>query len=239
VPVSAAPPVPLPAQTVLRVDSIPTFERPNGSLLRPGTSTYQLTLTRPTGEAVSLGTLAVTVSEAQAGAMTGWLIADSRVGTLISTSDSVFVRRADLAPERWTAVNGRAQLGVSFTRDSAFGALQNYQGRSSFALGVPTNALLSTGMVQRVLELLPLAEGYRAGASLFVVEGLVPKLVPAEILVERSEGVPVGGRAEDAWRVVLRWGETERRLWIARNGARVVRTEQAVPEGVLTGVLLP
>jgi hypothetical protein len=136
-------------------------------------------------------------------------------------------------------VNGRAQLGVSFTRDSAFGALQNYQGRSSFALGVPANVLLSTGMVQRVLELLPLAEGYHAGASLFVVEGLIPKLVPAEIVVERSEGVPVGGRTEEAWRVVLRWGETERRLWIARNGARVVRTEQAVPEGILAGVLLP
>ena len=92
-------------------------------------------------------------------------------------------------------------------------------------------------MVERVLELLPLREGYHAGASLLLVDGLTPRVVPAEIAVERSERVMVGTRDVDAWRVILRWESREQRLWIGKDELRVVRTEQTLPNGVLTAEL--
>ncbi len=240
--VSAAPigaQIPIPTQPAAPVlaDSIPAFERPNGSLLRAGASTYQLSMTKPDGVVVPLGVQVITVSDAPFAGAAGWLIADSRVGTMVATYDSVYVSRADLSPERWTAVNGRSQLGAAFTRDTAFGALQNYQGRASFALGVPKNVLLSAGMTTRLLEMLPLREGYRASATLFVVEGLTPALVPVEIIVEGGERIALGGRTADAWRVTVRGGAMERRYWVSRDGARVVRIEQALAEGLYAAVL--
>jgi len=207
--------------------------------MRPGTLTYALSLIKPSGETTALGIRTVTVSDATLGGNPGWLIADARTGTVVPTSDSVFVARADLMPERWIATIGRSQFGASFTRDSVFGAVQSYQGRASFSLPVPANVLLSAGMVERVIELLPLRDGYRAGVSLLLVDGLEPRVVPAEIIVERSEQVTAGNGAVDAWRVALRWGAMEQRLWIARDGTRVVRTEQALTDGVLISLLQP
>ena len=232
------PPVQPPTAAVLP-DSIASFERPNGMLMRPGTLTYVLSLIKPSGETTALGTRTVVVSDAMLGGNPGWLIVEARSGTVVPSVDSVYVARADLMPERWSATIGQSQLGASFTRDSVFGAVQGYQGRASFLLSVPANILLSAGMMERILELLPLREGYRAAAALLLVDGLTPRVVPAEIDVERSEPVTVANRAVDAWRVALRWGAMEQRLWIARDGSRVVRTEQALPSGMLTAELQP
>jgi hypothetical protein len=240
IPVPTQPPTPAPvsASSAL-LDSIAAFERPNGGLLRAGTSTYQLSLTKPDGVAVPLGVQTITVTDSPLSGAAGWLIADSRVGTMVATSDSVFLSRGTLTPERWTAVNGRAQLGAAFTRDTAFGGIQNYQGRASFAIGVPGDVLLSAGMTTRIIEMLPLREGYRVRATLFVVDGLTPMLTPAEISVDSVERIPVGGRLVDAWRVVLRAGAMERRYWVSRDGARVVRIEVPVPEGLMISTLAP
>ncbi|CAN5880668.1 hypothetical protein BH11GEM1_BH11GEM1_23100 [soil metagenome] len=218
-------------------DTLPSFERPNGMLLRTGTLTYALSLAKPGGATTALGVRTVTIAEAQLGGAPGWLVADARTGTVVPTADSVYLSRADLAPERWSATNGSSRVGVSFSRDSIFGAVDSYQGRSSFALAVPSNVLLSAGMLERVLELLPLREGYHVGASLLLIEGASQHLVPAEIIVRPPEPVDVGGTTVDAWLVLLRWGANEERLWIARGATRVVRTEQAVAGGLLTSVL--
>ena len=230
------PPLPTlnPTTAPVGPDGLQPLQRPNGMLMRAGTVTYRLFLTTPQGQSVALGIRTVVVSDATLGGNPGWLIAEERTGSAVATSDSVVVTRADLVPERWSATIGRSQLGASFTRDSVFGAVQSYQGRASFALAVPANTLLSAGMVERVLELLPLREGYHAGASLLLVDGLTPRVVPAEIAVERSERVMVGTREVDAWRVTLRWESKEQRLWIGKDDLRVVRTEQALPNGVLT-----
>lgn len=218
-------------------DSLPSFERPNGMLLRTGMLTYALSLTKSDGATTALGVRTVTIAAAQLGGTPGWLVADSRTGTVVPTSDSVYLSRADLAPERWSASNGASRVGASFSRDSVFGAVDSYQGRSSFALGVPSNVLLSAGMLERVLELLPLREGYHVSASLLLIDEASQRLVPAEIIVRPPEAIDVAGTAVDAWLVLLRWGANEERLWVARGTARVVRTEQVVAGGMLTSVL--
>ena len=218
-------------------DSLPSFERPNGMLLRTGTLTYALSLIKPGGATTALGVRTVTIAAAQLGGTPGWLVAEERTGTVVPTSDSVYLSRADLAPERWSATNAASRVGASFSRDSVFGAVDSYQGRSSFALGVPLNVLLSAGMLERVLELLPLKDGYHVGASLLLVEGASQHVVPAEILVRPVESVLAGAGSVDAWLVLVRWGGSEERLWISRDTMRVVKTEQVVAEGLLTSVL--
>jgi hypothetical protein len=217
-------------------DGIAYFARPNGSLLRPDTRVYQLTLKRDT-TTIPLGIRTVTVTESMLGGVVGWLLAESRTGTPVATADSLFLLRADLTPQRWAATIGRAQLAVSFTPDSMFAALQDYRGRSSFSAAVPPGALITPGMIERVVEMLPLAAGYRSAATVVQVESGTPRAVPASIAVVGTENVLLSDRTVDCWVVALRAQTTETRLWVSRDAARVVKSEQLTSGGVLTGVL--
>ena len=220
-------------------DTIPPFERPNGALLRTGELTYALTLTRSTGDPAPLGTRVVSVSEVSVGGTPSWLIADRRTGTILETTDSVSLVRADLTPEHWSATIGKSRFAASFTRDSMFGGTETYQGRASFGIAVPFNALLSAGMAERIIEMLPLREGYRASAALVLVDGQSPLVVRSEIVVDGTETLTVGRQAIECWRVLLRTAAAEERLWVAREGTRVVRIEQAVGDGLLKSELQP
>ncbi|MDB4913098.1 MAG: hypothetical protein JWM95_742 [Gemmatimonadetes bacterium] len=104
-------------------DSIGSFGRPNGALMRAGPLQYTLSLQKSSGQVVPLGTRDVVVSEVALGGNATWLLAESRRGTVVETSDSVWVAHADLTPLRWTSTMGRAQLGASFTRDSVYGVV--------------------------------------------------------------------------------------------------------------------
>lgn len=220
------------------VESLPPFPRPNGMLLRPGTFVYQLS-SRRDSVVTPLGVRTVSVSETVFAGSPSWLIAESRTGTAVTTTDSLFLTRADLWPERWVATNGRAQLAASFGRDSMYVAMQSYQGRSSLVTALPRGALFTAGMVERIIELLPLEVGYRTGANLVLFALGAPRVIPAELRVDRVERVELPDRTVDAWVVVLRVGELEERLWVGRDDSRVVKTEQETGAGLLTAVLLP
>jgi len=233
-PVADLPPVTPTAVT----DSAGYFARPNGMLMHPDTATYALELRRDTS-LVRLGYRTVSVSESMTGGVPDWLVAESRTGTAIATYDSLHLHRADLTPMRWTARNGVSQLAVSFTIDSMFAALQDYQGRGSFAAGIPPGALVTPAMVDRLLALVPLSAGYRSAASLVNVEEGGPQAIPATITVEGEQPVMLGAEPVDCWVVVLRTPSTEKRYWVQKAPQRVVKTERQADNGTLTELLLP
>jgi hypothetical protein len=115
--------------------------------------------------------------------------------------------------------------------------MQSYQGRSSFTAALPPGALVTPAMVERVVELLPLGMGYRSAASLLLLELGSPRTIPAQLLVDRDDRVPRAGGETDCWVVTLRAGTLEERLWVSKDSSRVVKTEQPIAGGVLTGVL--
>jgi len=218
------------------IDSVSTFERPNGAAVRASVRTYRLSLLRDAGP-TSLGTRTVEVSESMLGGAPAWLIAERRTGSAVATTDSLWVGRADLTPLRWVATVDRTQLAASFSRDSIFGALQSYSGRGSFTATLLPGALVTPGMAERVVELLPLANGYRAGASLVLVDVGTPRALPAEIAVEREERTRTSAGDVDCWVVVLRAGAMEERLWVDKSQRLVVRTEQRTSTGTVVGEL--
>jgi hypothetical protein len=220
------------------VESLPPFARPNGILLRPGTFTYTLSSRRDT-LVTPLGQRTVVVTETTFAGSPAWLIAESRTGTAVVTTDSLYVSRADLTPVRWLATNGRTQLASSFGSDSMYVAMQTYQGRSSLVTPLPPGTLLTPGMVERIVELLPLEVGFRTGATILLFELGLPRAIPAELRVDQEEALVLPDRTVDCWVVLLRAGTLEQRLWVSKEGTRVVKTEQGTGAGVLTAVMTP
>jgi len=213
-------------------DSVGPFERPSGAALRSGTSAFRLTLQRD-GRSTPLGTRTVDVRESQLGGTDVWLIAERREGTVVPTSDSLWLTRAELAPERWIATIDKTQMAASFSKDSVFGAIQSYQGRASFSSPVAAGSLITPGMTERIIELLPLQLGYHALATLLLLDAGTPRTLPAELLVEREDRARIGGGDVDCWVVLLRAGSLEERLWLSKGDRRVLRTEQRTGGGVL------
>ena len=211
-------------------DSAAPFGPVDGNLLRAGASSYRLTLLRSAGPS-DLGTRTVEVSEASLGGTPTWLVVEGRSGTAVATVDSLWLSRLDLAPLRWVASVGRTQLAASFGRDSIFGGVQSYAGRSSFTAGVLPGVLVTAGMTEKILELLPLRVGYRAGASLLLVDTGTPRALPAELAVEREERMRTSGGEVDCWVVHLRAGALEEWLWVDKSRRTVVRTEQTSAVG--------
>ena len=167
-----------------------------------------------------------------------WLLVERRTGTAVSTLDSLWLSRADLAPLRWVASVDRTQLAASFARDSIFGAVQSYAGRFSFAAGVLPGVLVTPAMAEKIVELLPLRVGYRAGASLLLVDTGMPRALPAELTVEREERTRTTTGETDCWVVLLRAGAMEERFWVDKSRRTVVRTEQGSTVGRLVAELI-
>lgn len=220
------------------VESLPPFARPNGLLLRPGSFTYQLSSRRDT-VSIPLGQRTVVVTESSFAGSPAWLIAESRTGTAVVTTDSLYLARPDLSPGRWVATNGRTQLASSFGRDSMYVAMQTYQGRSSVVTPLPAGALLTPGMVERIVELLPLEIGFRTGATILLFELGTPRIIPSELRVDQAEAVVLPDRTVECWVVILRAGTLEQRLWVSKEEPRVIKTEQQTGAGVLTALLAP
>jgi len=217
-------------------DSVYPFQPPVGAPMRTGATSYRLSLLRATGPS-SLGTRTVEVTETQLGGISTWLIAERRTGSSVPTTDSLWLTRGELTPVRWVGTIDRAQLAASFAHDSIFGALQNYAGRSSFAAPVLPGVLVTPGMTERILEMLPLRSGYRAAASLLLVDMGTPRALPAELVVEREERIRTPSGDADCWVVVVRAGVLEERLWVDKSRRLVVRTEQTSAVGKLVGEL--
>jgi len=211
-------------------DTLMPFERPIGAPMRTGVSTYRLSLLRDAGPA-ALGERTVEVTETLLGGAPAWLIAERRMGTPVPTTDSLWLSRSDLSPLRWIGTVDRTQLAASFARDSIFGALQSYAGRSSFAAPTLPGLLVTPGMTERIVELLPLGPGYHAAASLLLVDMGTPRALPAELAVEREERVRTSAGESDCWVVMLRAGAMEERMWVDKGRKLVVRTEQTTSTG--------
>ena len=218
-------------------DSVAPLDRMDGSRLRAGATTYHLSLVREVGP-TAMGTRTVQVSESSLGGAPAWLFVERRTGTAVPTLDSLWLSRVDLTPLRWVASVDRTQLAASFARDSVFGAVQSYAGRFSFAAGVLPGLLVTPAMAEKIIELLPLEAGYRAGASLLLVDTGTPRALPAELTVEREERIRLATDEVDCWVVLLRAGAMEERLWVEKSRRTVVRTEQASAGGRLVAELI-
>ena len=151
----------------------------------------------------------------------GWLLIETRTGAVVAV-ESRYVAQ-DMRAMRWSATQGSATLAMVFARDSVFGATSGPGGRQSVVAPVPPKLIVSTGMLEALLPLLPLTSEWRDSVSVLAVSQASTSAVPAELAVVGSD------EATGDWIVALRAPTHTLLLWVSRASGRVVRTQQPVP----------
>jgi hypothetical protein len=207
----------------------------DATTLRPARYSYEVAVTRD-GLSQPLGVQTISFADATYAGAPSWLILEARDGGGIAALDSVLASRDRFTPLHWGASIGQARLAAEFTRDTLYGATSSPLGRRSLVGPAPRGVIASEGMLDGVLQLAPVDNGWTADAMLLVADLTGTRLVVARLVVEREEEVTVPAGTFPSWVVSLRTGNAEKWLWVSKEHRIVVKSSQTLSQ--LNGAVL-
>lgn len=197
--------------------------------LSPGEYVYQTTLERDVSTTV-LGTRTVSVAQATYAGLPVWQLTETRAGDGVPAADTVYADLGDLHPIHWSSMLGRARIALEFRGDSVYGALSGPSTRRSIVTGVPQGTLVSAGMLESELRLLPLQPAWEDSATTLAITLGDNTLLPTRIAVIGEDHVRVPAGQFDCWVVAVHAGDTARGLyWVTKQDPIVVRSALDVP----------
>lgn len=207
----------------------------DATMLRPARYSYEVAITRD-GLTQPLGQQTISFTNAVYAGAPSWLILEARDGGGIAGLDSILASRDRLTPLHWGASTGQARLAAEFTRDTVYGATSSPLGRRSLVGPAPRGVIASEGMLDGLLQLAPVEEGWAADATLLVADLTGTRLLPARLMVEREEEVTVPAGTFQSWVVALRTGNGDKWLWVSKEHRIVVKSSQTLTQ--LNGAVL-
>jgi len=207
----------------------------DATLLRPARYAYDVAITRD-GLTQPLGSQTISFADATYAGAPSWLILEARDGGGVAGLDSVVASRDRLTPLHWGASIGQAKLAAEFTRDTLYGATSSPLGRRSLVGPAPRGVIASEGMLDGLLQLAPIDDGWSADAMLLVADLTGTRLVAARLMVEREEDVTVPAGTFTSWVVSIKTGNGEKWLWVSKEHRIVVKASQTLAQ--LNGAVL-
>lgn len=207
----------------------------DATMLRPARYSYELAVTRD-GLAQPLGQQTISFTDATYAGTPSWLILEARDGGGVAGLDSVLASRDRLEPLHWGASIGQARLAAEFTRDTLYGATSSPLGRRSLVGPAPRGVIASEGMLDGLLQLVPIDDDWTADATLLVADLTGTRLVAARLAVDREEEVTVPAGTFRSWVVSLRTGNGDKWLWVSKDHRIVVKSSQMLSQ--LNGAVL-
>jgi len=213
----------------------------DGARLRGGRLEYALQAASDSG-AVPLGTRVLEIVAVSYGGGAAWVLSESRAGTAVTTSDSLYVTQGDLLPLRWVASAGPARMAIEFGADSGRGLATGPSGRVPYSLPSRPGLVVTAGMAEALLRVAPLRTGWEASGELVIADLSGARVVAVRLAVEGEERVRVPAGEFDSWVVAMRGDGIEHRWWVRRDGTAVKSAyllpgpRLAVVEAVLTVV---
>jgi hypothetical protein len=201
----------------------------DASMLRPARYNYDVTITRD-GTTQPLGSQTVSFAEATYAGAPSWLILEARDGGGIAGLDSLVASRDRFLPLHWGGSIGQARIAAAFTRDTVYGATSSPLGRRSLVGPAPAGLIASEGMLDGVMQLAPLRDGWVADATLLVVELTGTRLVPARLTLDREEEVSVPAGTFQSWVVSVRTENAEKWVWVSKEQRIVVKSSQTIAQ---------
>ena len=197
--------------------------------VQPGSRSYRLAVLRH-GLPTNAGQRVVSVRETFHGDIPAWSIVETRLVAGGSTTDSVVVARADLAPLHWEASAGGARLVAGIARDTLYGAVDAAGERRNVVVGGVSTAVLNAAMLETLVSLLPLDVGFEGVLPLVVVAHDGGRVVPMQVVVERADSLLLPSGPVECWVVSVRNERVAKTLWVSRDGRGVVRIDEPMPD---------
>ena len=206
-------------------------DRVDGAALAPGTWTYDI-IARLDREEQKIGTRALMIEPATHQGRAAWRVIErSRIG-VADMVDTVILDRSSMRPLHRSLLLGSARLSLDFTGDSAAGSIQSGSRTTPFAARMPSNAVISAGMLEALLRVSGLGKGWSTTANLAVVGAAGnPHVSSTALSVTGQESTTVPAGTFPTW-VALSVGEDgkSQTLWLSRDGGWLIRSVASMAE---------
>lgn len=202
-----------------------------GGQAPPGGSwTYRSTVTRE-GATVELARRTLSVAATTHEGRPAWLILDDTRARGQRMTDSLIVARDDLRPLRRVADIGPMRIALTFPGDSVRGTMSLPGGDTAAVLVAPGDRriVVNGAMLEALLPLLPLGAGWTGTVAQLTPSPLGASVVPLTLTVTGEDSVTVPAGTFAAWRITAEAAGAEQRLWIAKDGGRLLRQEVSPP----------
>lgn len=201
---------------------------PPSARLASGSWGYRVMLSRG-DQTIELARRTLTVGPAPADA-SAWLLVDETDARGQVNADSLFLSRDGLVPRRRAAAMGPVRIALTFAADSVRG-MMTAPGGESLAVSLPTvTGLVASGaMLESLLTVVPLAEGWAATAVQVAPSPTGTALAPATFRVLAADSVTVPAGTFAVWRLIVTAGGAEQWLWLDRATGRLVRSQMSPP----------
>lgn len=224
-PVAPLAPAPLQAQPL---DTAAPMVAPPSARLEAGSWSYRMTLSRG-GQTIELARRTLTAGPAPGDAAALLLVDESNARGQIST-DSLFLSRDGFRPLRRSASMGPVRIGLRFDADSVRGVM-TAPGGDSLPVSLPnvTGLVASGSMLESLLTMMPLAEGWAATAVQVAPGPTGTALAPATFRVLAADSVTVPAGRFAVWTVIVTAGGMEQWLWLDRATGRLVKSQMSPP----------
>jgi hypothetical protein len=190
--------------------------------LRAGKWTY---VTRLIGEGQprSLGFRTLEVRSSTYERTPAWLLVDTRRMATVTLAESLYVRRADLAPLLRAAHTADGESVTHFTHDSVSTSFSGPSGKSAVSTPNVPGVIPTTYLLEALTQSAPVGVGWRASAQLAAL-GRKQKqsgVIPVELRTVGEERILVPDGEFDCWLLSLKLGRSEQRIWV-RKSDRVI-----------------
>jgi hypothetical protein len=207
----------------------PRIGKVAGSTLQAGRWTYESSVTQ-NGKSQSLGSRTLTVTPSTYHGAGAWLIVEARAAGAMSAADSLYVTKEDMSPLHRAMHMGVLHIENDFSGDSVTGTVRLPQGSVPVALASRPGLMANGNMLEVILQLLPLRKGWTGSADMLVLGPEGAGSIPVQLEVTGEEQVTVPAGTFDSWIAVVKGNQVDQRIWLAKNGRRIVKVTFGVPQ---------
>lgn len=215
-----------PAESQLDVAE-PLVAPPSASLAS-GSWSYRIQLSRR-GQTIDLARRTLTVGPDPSDSSVLLLVDDTDARGQV-TSDSLFLSRDGLRPQRRSAAMGPVRIALTFASDSIRGLMTAAGGEPlTVSLPVVPGLVANGAMLESLFTVAPLADGWAATAVQVAPGPTGTALAPATFRVMAADSVTVPAGTFAVWKLVGTAGGAEQWLWLDRASGRLVRSQMSPP----------
>ena len=135
----------------------------------------------------------------------------------ITLAESLYVRRADLAPLLRAVHTADGESVTHFTRDSVSTSFSGSEGNRAVSMANVPGLIPTTYLLEALAQSAPVGAGWSASAQLAAVGRSQGSVIPVELRTVGEERILVPDGEFDCWLLSLKLGASEQRLWVRKS----------------------